>query len=396
MRPVGRGDRGKQVVDIQTRLAALDYFLGREGADGLFGPHTENAIRAFQQQTPAVRRRRGRGQHLDRAGRGRIRAGRAPALPARALHARGRRALSAAPARTSWASTAGPWTASSRPPLEVAVTEFQRNAGLNVDGIVGETTLDRLRRLHQVTAPRSTSVGIPDRMDGYVGTEFASRAAGEHRPCATAASERGSREEAGRCGEGPESGSGHASWPSCSRARGRWSTCSAERRLSLRSTSGPKPPTPGSPTSTSVCITAHSPQPEGAGGRRLLLRQPRLSVQGGQASGRLHRRRAEPGTGPGRSAQARPQLRLPAGGEAARGAWSSRASSATPRKVRSWPIRRSSAREAAGHPARHRSLSGPALGAPRGRCVASGSSVAVRLVVARKMVKCVELRDERR
>ena len=50
MRPVGRGDRGKSVVDIQTRLAALGYFLGREGADGLFGPHTENAIRAFQQE----------------------------------------------------------------------------------------------------------------------------------------------------------------------------------------------------------------------------------------------------------------------------------------------------------------------------------------------------------
>ena len=47
MRPVGRGDIGKQ-VDIQTRLAALGYQY--EGADGLFGPHTENAIRAFQQQ----------------------------------------------------------------------------------------------------------------------------------------------------------------------------------------------------------------------------------------------------------------------------------------------------------------------------------------------------------
>jgi peptidoglycan hydrolase-like protein with peptidoglycan-binding domain len=49
MRPVGRGNAGKQVVDIQTRLAALGYFLGKEGADGFFGPHTENAIRAFQQ-----------------------------------------------------------------------------------------------------------------------------------------------------------------------------------------------------------------------------------------------------------------------------------------------------------------------------------------------------------
>ena len=49
MRPVGRGDTGKRVVDIQTRLAALGYYLGNEGADGVFGPNTEKAIRAFQQ-----------------------------------------------------------------------------------------------------------------------------------------------------------------------------------------------------------------------------------------------------------------------------------------------------------------------------------------------------------
>jgi N-acetylmuramoyl-L-alanine amidase len=55
------------------------------------------------------------------------------------------------------------------PPLEEAVTDFQRNAGLNVDGIVGETTLDRLRRLRQVNQPEEGG-GIPDRMDGYVGT----------------------------------------------------------------------------------------------------------------------------------------------------------------------------------------------------------------------------------
>ncbi len=54
------------------------------------------------------------------------------------------------------------------PELEVAVTEFQRNAGLNVDGIVGETTLDRLRRLHK-TSDEGRAGNIPDRMNGYVG-----------------------------------------------------------------------------------------------------------------------------------------------------------------------------------------------------------------------------------
>jgi N-acetylmuramoyl-L-alanine amidase len=56
------------------------------------------------------------------------------------------------------------------PQLEVAVTEFQRNAGLNVDGIVGETTLDRMRRLQKI-GDQSNAVNIPDRMDGYVHLE---------------------------------------------------------------------------------------------------------------------------------------------------------------------------------------------------------------------------------
>jgi N-acetylmuramoyl-L-alanine amidase len=49
----------------------------------------------------------------------------------------------------------------------VAVTEFQRNAGLNVDGIVGETTVDRIRRLQKL-GDEGRAVNIPDRMDGYV------------------------------------------------------------------------------------------------------------------------------------------------------------------------------------------------------------------------------------
>jgi N-acetylmuramoyl-L-alanine amidase len=56
------------------------------------------------------------------------------------------------------------------PQLEVAVTEFQRNAGLNVDGIVGETTVDRIRRLQKI-GDEGRVVNIPDRMDGYVGAD---------------------------------------------------------------------------------------------------------------------------------------------------------------------------------------------------------------------------------
>jgi len=167
MRPVGRGDRGKQVVDIQTRLAALDYFLGQEGADGLFGPHTENAIRAFQQQRLLL----ADGVVEDNTWTELVEAGYQAGdrlLYLRVPYMRGDDVLYLQRRLDELGFDCGPVDGIFSPALEVAVTEFQRNAGLNVDGIVGETTLDRLRRLRQVD-PDGRVGGIPDRMDGYVG-----------------------------------------------------------------------------------------------------------------------------------------------------------------------------------------------------------------------------------
>jgi len=156
------------VVDVQTRLAALGYYLGREGADGLFGPHTENAIRAFQQQrllfadgvvedntwTELVEAGYETGERL---------------LYLRMPYMRGDDVLYLQRRLNELGFDCGPVDGIFAPPVEEAVTDFQRNAGLNVDGIVGETTLDRLRRLRQVNQPEHVG-GIPDRMDGYVGT----------------------------------------------------------------------------------------------------------------------------------------------------------------------------------------------------------------------------------
>ncbi|MBN1321382.1 MAG: N-acetylmuramoyl-L-alanine amidase [Thermoleophilia bacterium] len=155
------------MVDIQTRLAALGYFLGREGADGFFGPHTEMAIRAFQQRrllffdgvvddntwTELVEAGYELGDRL---------------LYLRVPYMRGDDVLSLQRRLDEFGFDCGPVDGIFSPALEVAVTEFQRNAGLNVDGIVGETTLDRLRRLHK-DSTHEFIVGSPDRMNGYVG-----------------------------------------------------------------------------------------------------------------------------------------------------------------------------------------------------------------------------------
>ena len=167
MRPVGRGDTGKQVVDIQTRLAALGYFLGREGADGVFGPNTENAIRAFQQ----VRLLNADGVVEANSWTELVEAGYKPGdrlLYLREPNMRGDDVLSVQRRLDELGFDCGPVDGIFSPALEVAVTEFQRNAGLNVDGIVGETTLDRLRLLQKI-GQDDRAGSIPDRMNGYVG-----------------------------------------------------------------------------------------------------------------------------------------------------------------------------------------------------------------------------------
>ena len=50
MRALRKGDRGRQVVDLQTRLLSLGLDLGNRGIDGVFGPKTELAVKAFQQE----------------------------------------------------------------------------------------------------------------------------------------------------------------------------------------------------------------------------------------------------------------------------------------------------------------------------------------------------------
>src|SRR3712207_3925930 len=49
MRALRRGDRGRGVVDLQTRLLNLGFDLGNRGIDGVLGSRTEFTVKAFQQ-----------------------------------------------------------------------------------------------------------------------------------------------------------------------------------------------------------------------------------------------------------------------------------------------------------------------------------------------------------
>ncbi len=155
------------MVDIQTRLAALGYFLGSEGADGMFGPHTESAIRAFQQRRLLF----ADGLVEDNTWTELVEAGYKPGdrlLYLRVPYMRGDDVLYVQRRLDELGFACGPVDGIFSPALEVAVTEFQGNTGLNVDGIVGETTLDRLRLLQKIGDDGYVG-SIPDRMNGYVG-----------------------------------------------------------------------------------------------------------------------------------------------------------------------------------------------------------------------------------
>lgn len=47
-RVLRRGDRSEETKNLQSKLIGLDYDLGEDGADGIFGPNTEKAVKQFQ------------------------------------------------------------------------------------------------------------------------------------------------------------------------------------------------------------------------------------------------------------------------------------------------------------------------------------------------------------
>lgn len=153
---------------MQTRLRALGFFLGREGADGHFGPNTERAVREFQQRrllladgvvgentwTELVEAGHQIGERL---------------LYLRVPYMRGDDVLQLQRMLNELGFDSGPEDGIFGPLTEGALTEFQRNAGVNLDGIVGESTLAHLRRIRMSAVGRGDKK-IPDRMNGYVGS----------------------------------------------------------------------------------------------------------------------------------------------------------------------------------------------------------------------------------
>lgn len=166
MRNLSRGDRGKEVLDVQTRLLGRGFEMGREGVDGFFGPGTELAVRSFQQQRGLLVD----GVVGDNTWRELVEAG--YTLGDRLLYLReppfrGDDVLALQVKLNLLGFNAGAERGIHDEEVERAVLDFQRNAGLPADGIVGESTIVKLAALRKAESGHEGKK-IPERDGGFV------------------------------------------------------------------------------------------------------------------------------------------------------------------------------------------------------------------------------------
>jgi len=149
MRPVRPGDRGPAVEDIQRRLLALGYDLGRTGVDGVFYGATTEAVRAFQAKHQLAED----GLVSDETWSALVDASFTLGdrmLYLRLPHFHGQDVGSLQQALNALGFACGATDAIFGAFTERAVREFQRNAGLPSDGIVGPETVRTITNLRHV------------------------------------------------------------------------------------------------------------------------------------------------------------------------------------------------------------------------------------------------------
>ena len=166
MRTLTLGDRGKEVSDVQKRLHALGYDLGNEGLDGFLGPRSQLALRAFQQERGLL----ADGVLGPNTWRELVEAGYSPGdrlLYLRMPNFRGDDVLALQVKLNLFGFNAGRERGIFDTVVERALIDFQRNAGLPTDGIVGDDTLRKLDALRKAESGREGKK-IPDRDEGFV------------------------------------------------------------------------------------------------------------------------------------------------------------------------------------------------------------------------------------
>ncbi len=152
MEPIRRGQHSRAVADLQTRLEKLGFDIAPSERGGTFGPSTEIALKEFQQK---------RGLDVDGiVGDATWRAlvesswslGDRPLQLSQPMM-RGDDVGELQARLNALGFTAGKHDGIFGPRTAAALREFQRNLGIDEDGIVGHETMRALERLRLVTKP---------------------------------------------------------------------------------------------------------------------------------------------------------------------------------------------------------------------------------------------------
>lgn len=149
MKPVRPGDRGPAVEDIQRRLLCLGFDLGPTGVDGVYLGATEVAVRTFQADQRIIED----GYVGEDTWAALVDATFTLGdrmLYLRLPHFHGNDVRVAQEALNSLGFTCGSADGIFGAYSERAVREFQRNAGLPSDGILGPETVGAIRALRHV------------------------------------------------------------------------------------------------------------------------------------------------------------------------------------------------------------------------------------------------------
>jgi N-acetylmuramoyl-L-alanine amidase len=150
MRTIQQGARGEDVRDVQQRLVSLGARVDPTELEGIFGPGTESAVRAFQQRRGLLVDGRVGAETWNELVEASYRLG-DRVLYLRMPMVRGDDVRSLQRRLNSLGFDAGREDGIFGERCDRAVREFQRNIAMRQDGIVGPETLHELERVRPAT-----------------------------------------------------------------------------------------------------------------------------------------------------------------------------------------------------------------------------------------------------
>lgn len=155
--PIKFGDSGSAVEDVQQRLIDLNYDLGKDQADGVFGEKTAEAVKDFRSKHKMSEEAVVDSQTWHKLVDDSFKLG-GRSLYLRYPNFHGADILTLQTALNILGFGAGKQDGIYGIKTEAAVKEFQANVGINPDGIAFQDTFDAIKRLKHVWGDKTAKL----------------------------------------------------------------------------------------------------------------------------------------------------------------------------------------------------------------------------------------------